>query len=413
MTSDKTHWWVGKDGQRLGPYSLTKLQQLVGAGELTPSDLVWRDGFDGWKRADEVAGLLAPPPLPTDYTATTDEELECPIRTPELDDSKAPVDPIPKAPTTISDPATPAKSRNQSYIARHWNGHLSLPVSYWINLYVLSVLLVVSFNFMLDDSEIGDTRLEIAGLLGLIIALLPITVWQIVGVWRSAENYIKRGRPIFWARAAQTLCVLGVLGTALEYMQYAEGYSEMAQIVFGVDDYSDFNLRLLDDASELEISGAIGFGLADEFEQMLRANPDVSIIRLNSHGGRIAEARRIREIISRAERKLATFTSTECVSACTVAYLGGESRYLKETARLGFHRPQFPGFSDADLEDDIAAEREYMLTHGIDESFVQKATNTLATDMWYPSHEELLRSGFVHQISSGKDFSNAGTLLRK
>ena len=410
MPDEKHDWWIGKDGRRLGPYSITVLQRLIAQGKLTSSDLVWRDGFDVWMRADDIEGLFVPPPLPLMVSEVSGEESANPMTASEnAGEEKSSADAAPEDSIVSYAPASIATSKNQSYIRRHWTGQLSLPVSYWINMYLLSALWAVSLTLWIGDGSSIDTRAEFAGLIGVLVATITITIWQVVGVWRSAENYIENGRPRFWARAAQTLCVLGVLGGAIQYMQYGETYYELAKIVLGTDDFSDFEIRILEDGNELAIFGAIGFGLADEFERTLSENPDVSVIHLNSRGGRIAEARRIREIISRSDRRLATVTSTECISACTVAFLGGYPRYLKDTARLGFHRYQFPGLSDADFEGEIATEREYMLSHGIEESFIDKATSELANDMWYPTHEELMQSGFVHEISSGQAFSNIGT----
>jgi membrane protease subunit (stomatin/prohibitin family) len=54
-------------GQAQGPYNLTQLQQMAGAGQLTPATLVWNPQMSGWAAASTVpalAGLFAPPPPP-------------------------------------------------------------------------------------------------------------------------------------------------------------------------------------------------------------------------------------------------------------------------------------------------------------------------------------------------------------
>ncbi|WP_165227621.1 GYF domain-containing protein [Aquisphaera insulae] len=48
-----THW-----NKSLGPVTGTQLRQLAAAGMLEPTDLVWREGFDRWKRARRLAGLF-------------------------------------------------------------------------------------------------------------------------------------------------------------------------------------------------------------------------------------------------------------------------------------------------------------------------------------------------------------------
>lgn len=63
------HWYLGVDGQQIGPFDVSALAGEVTAGRLTASTLVWRTGMADWTaagRVPELAGLLSqlPPPLP-------------------------------------------------------------------------------------------------------------------------------------------------------------------------------------------------------------------------------------------------------------------------------------------------------------------------------------------------------------
>jgi membrane protease subunit (stomatin/prohibitin family) len=63
-------FYVALNGQQAGPFQMVVLQQMIAAGTLTTSTLVWRAGLDGWQAAGtipDLAGLFAPPmppPLP-------------------------------------------------------------------------------------------------------------------------------------------------------------------------------------------------------------------------------------------------------------------------------------------------------------------------------------------------------------
>ncbi len=62
-------WFMGVNGQQVGPFDQNQLSQQVAAGALTASTLVWRNGMNGWVAAGQVpelAGLFGavPPPLP-------------------------------------------------------------------------------------------------------------------------------------------------------------------------------------------------------------------------------------------------------------------------------------------------------------------------------------------------------------
>jgi membrane protease subunit (stomatin/prohibitin family) len=62
-------WFLGANGQQLGPFDRNGLGQQVSAGTLTTSTLVWRNGMAGWVPASQVPELTSlfgavPPPLP-------------------------------------------------------------------------------------------------------------------------------------------------------------------------------------------------------------------------------------------------------------------------------------------------------------------------------------------------------------
>jgi membrane protease subunit (stomatin/prohibitin family) len=62
-------WFVGANGQQLGPFDRNGLGQQAAGGTLTPNTLVWRNGMAGWVPANQVPELsgvfgAVPPPLP-------------------------------------------------------------------------------------------------------------------------------------------------------------------------------------------------------------------------------------------------------------------------------------------------------------------------------------------------------------
>jgi hypothetical protein len=58
-------WFVSRDGQRQGPLTSQQLKAAADAGQLSPSDLVWKEGLAEWAKASGVRGLFAssPPPI--------------------------------------------------------------------------------------------------------------------------------------------------------------------------------------------------------------------------------------------------------------------------------------------------------------------------------------------------------------
>ena len=65
-------WFYSRNGQKFGPVPSSSLKQKATSGELTVSDLVWREGMAEWAPASKVRGLFpegviaaSPPPLPS------------------------------------------------------------------------------------------------------------------------------------------------------------------------------------------------------------------------------------------------------------------------------------------------------------------------------------------------------------
>ncbi|MRJ02121.1 MAG: SPFH domain-containing protein [Epsilonproteobacteria bacterium] len=64
---DREEFYIARDKTPVGPLTKEQLLELVQNGELGRDDLVWREGMEEWKRAEEVLPDLfkkVPPPLP-------------------------------------------------------------------------------------------------------------------------------------------------------------------------------------------------------------------------------------------------------------------------------------------------------------------------------------------------------------
>ena len=298
----------------------------------------------------------------------------------------------------LQPPALP-ETRTGSYFARHWRGELSLPVSYWANGVVLSGVAGIAGGALLVAFTIyGDER-TVPWLIGLQASWLVISmfaIWQVVGVWRAATRYRRSGRS-FWGGAAKAAVALAVLQLAYAWVfvagpQILETY-EMATGDAAVGPH-EFNL--LADGRMLEFYGGITFGIAREFESLLDENKGVTTVRLASIGGRIREAQKMSDIVK--ARGLATYVVDECLSACTVVFLGGKERFLLDGASLGFHQPSFRGMTADAQKLAIAEEAARLRAFGLSSSFVERANSASPDDMWYPEQDELVREKVVTWI---------------
>jgi hypothetical protein len=123
------------------------------------------------------------------------------------------------------------------------------------------------------------------------------------------------------------------------------------------------------------------------------------VIHLNSPGGVVQEAETIRELIR--AHGLNTYTDGECDSACTIAYLGGQERFLRKGARLGFHQPWTPGLNDAEIAKLCRKYENAMVAMGVSTDFARRAMSTPPAAMWRPTPQELLDSHVVNTMTVG------------
>jgi hypothetical protein len=385
-------WYISKQGVNAGPYSDTQIQALLLEGGLAPNHLAWRFGLAGWTPIRKLSELRG---------STSSHAQSAPlfhlVAATETDRATA------RLPERAS-----LNTRRDSYCARHWRGELSLPVSFWINGNFISLALVALVMAVAATDAVNEMpRWFAAGGVAYWLLLAVMTVWQLVGVWRSAGKYLAAGKSKCWGRSALAMVTLGIIASIFSLSTAGVPQSmEFVQLALGRDPIGSYQLRLSRDGTELEVSGAIIFGLTDEVAKTLDGNPKVMIIQLNSHGGRVGEARRLRNLI--AARKLATFTATGCFSACTLAYAAGERRLIGRNARLGFHQYAFPGVRQRAFRRQYEMDKNDWLARGIDRAFVERAYATAHNDLWRPEHPELFAARFVTGYPDGKEVAMSG-----
>ena len=58
----EVQWYYARNDQQFGPVSALELKQLADTGQLTPDDLLWREGMDSWATAINLRGLFVDDP---------------------------------------------------------------------------------------------------------------------------------------------------------------------------------------------------------------------------------------------------------------------------------------------------------------------------------------------------------------
>lgn len=312
----------------------------------------------------------------------------------------------PNQPPIAADSGGRRASRG-TFIGRHWRGELELGQSYWLCGQLLSVLVVVLTILIAGWAAAIIT--EAPRLASFAIAMttslvLAISIWQAVGIWRSASRRAQQrksaGKGTFWAIMARLGVILSVVFLAYSFGRYRiPNAIAYLQITFGGDQTPHHVIRLFNGGRVVTLGGGFDFGTADALRTVLDASPGVRTVELNSMGGRVAEADQVRRIIM--ARHLATYTATTCASACTVAYIGGNPRYLATGARLAFHEFSFPGLSPQQNAAINGHGRSTLINAGVSPWFAQKAFTTPPNRLWTPDSATLLAAHVVTRQLSG------------
>ena len=390
MNAADREWYIAHDGQKSGPYRGSDL----GAQDVGPETLVWCKDMPAWAaaKATDLADLLfgTPPPLI--------------VPSPPVNGGG-----FPPLLAHVTEPEVEQSQESANYLVRHWRGELSLARSYWMNVFGVS-LLAMALLSLLPRADIPLRPLA-AIILGSFLALGVITVWQVVGFYRSLREHMRSGESAagtVWGWIGMVVLVIGTTKTVVVNL-WPESVGEM-QILRGDPELGQMHLELLPSGKEIELSGALPAGCSEEFRAFLEKTPAVKILQIDSYGGRIYEAHKIGAIV--AARHMTTFVSGQCLSAATLVFLSGESRFAYVGAKIGFHAGSFPGMAAEDLAKENADVEKAVEADGVKKEFAERISRTPSSEMWYPTIAELLEAGVIQAPTHGERFGVSSATIR-
>lgn len=301
-------------------------------------------------------------------------------------------------------PEVPAKRSN--YFIRHWRGDLSLGISYWANGLLGTFLVLFAANLLVQTQHIIGLQLLAVLSLGVYAIALAATLWQLVGIWRSASKHVSRGGYSGWATAAKVAVVFGVLNSVGLFLNsYIPQSAEMLRILAGDRALPAYGIRVLPGGTEIEFRGGLRAGCAKELEKILTAVPQAKVLHIESAGGRIAEAEAMMKLLR--DRGMTTYTSEYCLSAATFILMSGKERVIETGAKVGFHAGAFPGLTSDQLNEMNKLVRTTMQSAGVGEPFINRVLATPPEQMWYPTYEEMRASGVITSRTTGERFASS------
>ena len=173
------------------------------------------------------------------------------------------------------------------------------------------------------------------------VLLVAALLWSATWLWRSyllAQSELDAGASLtkqIWAFGSSVLMsvvacvVVGHLMYTQLFTWYAARYEGLTTVhISGVDDHT------------VRLSGPLGLGSAQQFEQWLLQNPGLRRVMFNTAIGLAPEGVNLGKLIR--QYGLDAHAERECVGACVWALLGGHRQDRGSQAIVACHKPYMP-----------------------------------------------------------------------
>jgi len=291
----------------------------------------------------------------------------------------------------------------------HWQGLLPLELSYWVNVFVIGIALLFItpplFQYF-SDSE-ASSRLRGLIIIAFYAVITGISVWQLTGLYRSADKHTSRGGSTGWAMIAKLMVLIGIGRYCYDMNQTGVPFIlESGKLVVGTSQLPPLSIRVMNQGTEVELLGGLEFGTSNHLSQVLVDNPSIRIIHLNSMGGRIAEAKKLALLVKK--NKLITYSKTQCLSACPIVFLAGKEKLLGDSAKLGFHSASFGDVSGSEVEELNKSLLSQLDKANVPSWFVKKVSEISSKDVWNPSKDELIKAGVIDKVVDSGNYALSG-----
>jgi hypothetical protein len=228
---------------------------------------------------------------------------------------------------------------------------------------------------------------------------IAVSVWAIIGIWRSATRHRAEAGKIKSAFIAKLFASIGALGLVAQLSQTPSPILENALVVAGVYPFG-VPAVLSINGRTLHIDGSITAEVAEQFKELIGKHPEVIQVSLTSPGGSIDAAVEISSVIK--ERNLSTVAAGECSSACTLIFLSSKVRAFDVDASLGFHSPSSGAAGDVVVNGTSLEMRLAYADAGLSEPFADKVFGTPSNSMWHPIDYVLIREGAVNLFTKAR-----------
>jgi len=169
------------------------------------------------------------------------------------------------------------------------------------------------------------------------------------------------------------------------------------------------------DTTLVYLAGTIDAGAPDRLSSALEGTGGKIAVWLNSPGGNLFAGMQLGRVIRKHGASThiidsRTLRPGECYSACSLAFLGGVSRFNDNGARYGVHRASVAGTAtgDRDLGQDLSAVIEsYIREMGVDDRLFDLWVKAAPDQMYILSRREARELGVVNDGRQPPEWSVA------
>ena len=114
------------------------------------------------------------------------------------------------------------------YFISHWKGKLPLYIAFWFNFILVNIIFMLIEYLVVDMKSYplsSDTSYSASNTpYSVIIIIFSTSIWQIVGLWRSARKYnSEKGNLVNWGSIVQLIIILNII-TLLQSLVIAPLY---------------------------------------------------------------------------------------------------------------------------------------------------------------------------------------------
>ncbi len=222
------------------------------------------------------------------------------------------------------------------YLKRHWKGENSLPFAYWVNLVLLGVL----YNAILAVPGFEKLLESLPAWIAFVIVTFSITIWQMVGAWRSATNYSEqaitdRTKKPFWAGLAKFMVAIGVLKVIAAWAPVLSDFAKLTEVA---DEPINNQYYIQKSKYEVQLNGYINLSSVQDVQDTFREHLSRNTLVLNSPGGLISDAFELADFIEKNE--INVLAKGECSSSCLLVLAAAKKAYVTPETIMQLHHPE-------------------------------------------------------------------------